>query len=111
MWEGVAAFDHQMQLVDEWEKRLILKQKLLNLCAKGWVFLAFEEEPEPEAICFFKGHERLGATFRQGETNRRILRELFAPFAPIFHQGNIRRTLPAHFALKVVRYCAFEGLT
>ena len=109
MRESVTAFRRQIQLVDEREKRLIIQQKLLDFCAEGWVFLTLEEELETESVGFFKVDECLGATFRQSETNRRILRELFASFAPIFHQGDVRWALPTYFALKAVRHFAFEG--
>ena len=89
MWKGVAAFHRQTQLVDNREKRLMIKQKLFDFRTKGRVFLAFEEESKSEVIGFFKSHECLGATFRQCEANRWILRELFASFAPVFHQGDV----------------------
>ena len=74
MREGIATFDFQMQLVDERERLLIVKQKLLDFCAKCRIFLAFKEELETKAVGFFKADEGLGATFRQCEANRRILR-------------------------------------
>ena len=80
-----------------------------DLGTKGRVLLAFEEELEDKAICFLVLDEGLGAASRQGEANRRILRELLPPFAPILHQGDVRRTPPTHSALKVVWHHAFEG--
>ena len=91
MGDRVAAFHFQTPLIDEWEKRLIIKQELFNFRTKGRVFLAFEKESKAKAVGFFKADECLGATFRQGKANRWILGELFAFLAPIFHQGDIRR--------------------
>ena len=63
MREGVAAFDYQVQLVNEREKRLILKQKLLNFRAEGWILHALKKELETEFVGFFKSHESFGAAF------------------------------------------------
>ena len=109
MREGVAALYLQIQLVDEREKGLVVKQKLLDLGAKSRVLLSFEKELEAKTISLLILDKSLGAAFRQGEANRRILRELLPPFAPILHQGDVRRTPPTHTALKVVRHHAFEG--
>ena len=69
MREGVATLYLQIQLVDEREKRLIVKQKLLYFCTERWILLAFKIEVESESVGFFKADECLGATFRQCETN------------------------------------------
>lgn len=110
MREGVTAFYLQIQLVDEWEKRLVVHQKLLDFRSKSGVSFAFKKEAESKSVGFFKLYESLGATFRQSEANRRILRELFSMFAPIFHQGDVRWTSPAHATVKVGHF-ASEGLT
>ena len=89
MRERVAALHFQIQLVDEREKCLVVKQKLLDFRTKGRVFLAVEEEFEAETVGFLKADEGLGAASRQCKANRRILRELFAFLAPIFHQGDV----------------------
>ena len=109
MRESIAALDFQGQLVDKREKRLVVYQKLLDFRTERRVFLTFKEEVETKFFGFFKLDESLRATLRQSETNRRILRELFASFAPIFHQGDVRRTLPAHATVKVGHF-ASEGL-
>ena len=85
MRESITALDPQIQLVDKWEKRLVIKQKLLDFRTKGRVFLALKEKSKTKAVAFFKTDERLGATFRQREANRRILRKLFPPLTPILH--------------------------
>ena len=69
MWEGVAALNFQIQLINEREKRLIFNQKLLDFRAKSGVFLALEKELETEFVSFFISQECFGATFRQCETN------------------------------------------
>ena len=110
MWESIAALNCQTQLIDKLEKRLIINQKLNDFRAKIGVFFSVEEESEFKMVSFFISHKGFGTTFRQSEANRRILRELFASFAPIFHQGDVRWTCPAHFALKAARHLALEGL-
>lgn len=109
MREGVATLYFQVQLVDKWEKRLVVDQELLDFRAESGVLLALKKETESESVGFFKGDECLGATFRQGKANRRVLWELFSFFAPIFHQGDVRRACPAHATSEVVRHCVFEG--
>ena len=89
MRESISAFDFQIQLVDERKKCLIINQKLLDFRAKSRVFLTFKEELETKFFGFFKLDEGLCATLRQSKANRRILRQLFAVFAPIFHQGDV----------------------
>lgn len=110
MRESVAALDFQVQLIDEREKRLVVYQKLLDFHTKSGVFLAFKKEAESESVGIFKLDESLGATFRQSEANRRILRNLLSLFTPIFHQGDVRWTSPAHATVKV-GHIASEGLT
>ena len=64
MREGITTPDRQMQLIDEREKRLIVKQELFDFCPKSRVFLSFEEEPKAKTFRFLILDERLGATFR-----------------------------------------------
>ena len=59
----------QTQLIDEGEKRLVVKQKLLDFRTKGGAFLAVEEEPEAKTVGFFVCHKGFGATFRQSKAD------------------------------------------
>lgn len=90
------AVDVEFHLLEEREGLHVFMQKIADFGLELAIFLAVETEMQPETVRLLEKHGGLGPTVLQGEADGGILGQLVSFFTPIFHQGDVRWTLPFH---------------
>ena len=98
MWKRVERVHRQMIFRQEWQFRCCALQKLDNLgfkCLIGRARKGKIQRNSPIVRFGFVLQRCLGKCFAQCKTNRRIARQLFAMFAPIFDNCDVRRAFPS----------------